>query len=166
MPEVNKGVPPATLAEFTLAAGGNTDFDDVSLVDGYNLPMRITSSGGCHVASCLVDLNPNCPAPLKGPLDQHGAPLGCKTACVANLDGNPGNSPNCCSGSHNIPATCPPSGVKFYNYFKSNCRNSYVYAYDESSKTALWTCPSAHKSVYTITFCPPTRRHAKRHPEI
>lgn len=27
------------------------------------------------------------------------------------------NSANCCSGSHNTPATCPPSGVAFYSYF-------------------------------------------------
>ena len=32
----------------------------VSLVDGYNLPMRIDTNKGCGVASCLVDLNPNC----------------------------------------------------------------------------------------------------------
>ncbi|KAK2462131.1 hypothetical protein APHAL10511_005829 [Amanita phalloides] len=149
------GVPPATLAEFTLGAGGNTDFYDVSIVDGYNLPMKITSSSGCSEASCPVDLGPNCPAPLKGPFDQSGFPIGCKSACFANLDGNPGNSANCCTGSHNTAATCPPSGVQYYSYFKNNCRNSYVYAYDESSGTALWTCPSSKGSVYTVTFCPP-----------
>lgn len=35
-----KGVPPATLAEFTLSGDGNTDFYDISIVDGYNLPAR------------------------------------------------------------------------------------------------------------------------------
>ncbi|KIY66855.1 hypothetical protein CYLTODRAFT_354310 [Cylindrobasidium torrendii FP15055 ss-10] len=33
------------------------------------------------------------------------------------------------------------------------CPNSYAYAYDESSGTALWTCPTANKADYTITFC-------------
>ena len=33
----------------------------VSLVDGYDLPMRIDNNVGCPVASCGVDLGPNCP---------------------------------------------------------------------------------------------------------
>jgi hypothetical protein len=32
----------------------------VSLVDGYNLPMRITNDKGCSIADCPVDLGPNC----------------------------------------------------------------------------------------------------------
>lgn len=32
----------STLAEFTLSASDGNDWYDVSLVDGYNLPMRIT----------------------------------------------------------------------------------------------------------------------------
>lgn len=31
-----------------------------SLVDGYNLPLRITNNVGCPVADCAVDLGPNC----------------------------------------------------------------------------------------------------------
>jgi hypothetical protein len=50
----------------------------VSLVDGYNLPMRISNNVGCNVAECAVDLGPNCPAALKGPFDASGFPLGCK----------------------------------------------------------------------------------------
>ncbi|KAJ8700880.1 hypothetical protein PTI98_003860 [Pleurotus ostreatus] len=113
------GVPPASVAEWTLQGDGNRDFYDVSLVDGYNLPMRITNNVGCPVADCAVDLGPNCPAPLKGPFDASGFPVGCRSACQANLDGNPGNSANCCSGSHNTPQTCPPSGVAFYDYFSA-----------------------------------------------
>ena len=32
----------------------------VSVVDGYNLPMAVTNDKGCTVASCPVDLGPNC----------------------------------------------------------------------------------------------------------
>ena len=39
---------------------GQPDFYDVSLVDGSNLPMTITSNKGCPTASCPVDLNPAC----------------------------------------------------------------------------------------------------------
>ncbi|KZV90874.1 thaumatin-like protein [Exidia glandulosa HHB12029] len=147
------GVTPATLAEFTLDDGGS-DWYDVSLVDGYDLPMRITNNQGCPAPQCNVDLGPNCPAPLKGPFDSTGFPLGCKSACSANLDGNPTNSANCCSGSHNTPQTCPKSGVQYYSYFKNACPNAYAYAYDEASDSALWTCPSSKLADYTITFCP------------
>jgi len=149
-------VPPATVGEWTLTGSGNLDYYDVSLVDGYNLPMAIIPSApNCSVASCPVDLGPACPMPLVGPLDTTGFPVGCKSACVANLGGNPANSSDCCSGSFNTAATCPSSGVKFYSYFKGNCPNSYAYAFDESSRTALWTCASSLSSNYTLTFCPP-----------
>lgn len=97
--------------------------------------MSVTPTAGCPAPECKADLNPDCtflhhpenssilttdfttgPAPLalKDPSGQIG---GCKSACFANLDGNPQNSANCCSGSHNVPATCPPSGVQYYDYF-------------------------------------------------
>lgn len=143
----------------------------VSLVDGFNLPMEIKPSVDCHPASCPVDLNPNCPPELAGPKDPSGKPGGCKSACFANLDGNQGDSANCCSGSHNKPETCPPSGVQFYDYFsmcnflccvqsiniafsEGRCKDAYAYAYDESSGSALWTCDSGLKADYTLTFCP------------
>lgn len=116
------------------------DYYDVSLVDGYNLPVSITASG-CSTAKCGVDLGPNCPAGLQGPYDSTGFPVGCKSDCLVST--NPSNSPSCCSGQYDTPATCPPSGVPHYSYFKNNCPDSYVYAYDESSGTALWTCSSA-----------------------
>lgn len=37
--------PPATLAEFTLNGANGMDFYDVSLVDGYNLPIMIVPKG-------------------------------------------------------------------------------------------------------------------------
>ncbi|KAI0661525.1 Osmotin thaumatin-like protein [Cubamyces menziesii] len=152
-PNTGTGVPPATVAEFTLGINGAPDNYDVSLVDGYNLPVRIDNNKGCGIADCPVDLGPNCPDPLKGPFDSTGFPVGCKSACAAGL-GDPVNNPNCCTGTHNTPATCPSSGVEYYSYFKDNCPNSYAYAYDESSGTALWTCDSSLAADYTITFCP------------
>ncbi|KAJ7633609.1 Osmotin thaumatin-like protein [Mycena polygramma] len=146
------GVPPATLAEFNFNA--DVDWLDVSLVDGYNLPMRIDNNVGCSVPSCPVDLGPNCPASQIGPYDSSGYPVGCKSACLVDaLAGNAGDSPNCCSGSHDTAATCPPSGVTNYAYFKDNCPDAYAYAFDESSGTALWTCANK-AAAYTITFCP------------
>ena len=30
------------------------------------------------------------------------------------------DSANCCSGSHNTPQTCPPSGVQYYSFFSAS----------------------------------------------
>ncbi|KAF9489251.1 Osmotin, thaumatin-like protein [Pleurotus eryngii] len=148
------GVPPVSVAEWTLQGDGNRDFYDVSLVDGFNLPMSITNDRGCPTADCPVDLDAICPAELGGPTDANGALLGCNSVCTANLDGNPADSANCCSGSHNTLETCPSSGVRDYNFFKSNCPNSYAYAFDEPGGTALFTCDSGVLADYTLTFCP------------
>ncbi|KAF7292727.1 hypothetical protein MIND_01171000 [Mycena indigotica] len=149
------GVPPATVAEFNLHDAAGLDWYDVSLVDGYNLPMRISTDVGCPAPDCPVDLGPNCPTELKGPFDSVGFPVGCKTACtVDSLAGHNAHNPNCCTNEYNTPATCPPSGVRHYDYFKRNCPNSYAYAFDEGSGTALWTCASSRNAHYTITFCP------------
>ncbi|KAF8477825.1 thaumatin family-domain-containing protein [Russula ochroleuca] len=155
-PHSGTGTPPATLAEWTLQSNGSFDFYDVSVVDGFNIPMSIIPSAtNCSTASCPNDLNAGCPSQLVGPTNSSGNTVGCKSACEANLDNNPTNSANCCTGSHNTNATCPASGVQYYSYFKTSCPNSYVYAYDESSGTALWTCNSALNSDYRLTFCPP-----------
>nr|VDD02347.1 unnamed protein product [Brassica rapa] len=58
------GKQPVSLAEFTLAS---LDFYDVSLVDGFNLPMTLTpvnGTGNCTVVRCVADLRPRCPAEL------------------------------------------------------------------------------------------------------
>ncbi|EIW57351.1 Osmotin thaumatin-like protein [Trametes versicolor FP-101664 SS1] len=151
-PHTGTGVPPATLAEFTLGTNGVPDSYDVSMVDGHNLPMRITPSHpDCHVTDCPVNLVENCPEPLSAPTDESGKLWGCKTSCSAGLAGYD-NSPNCCSGEFNSPAKCPSSGVAYYEHFKGNCPNAYAYAYDDA--TALFSCDSALQTDYTITFCP------------
>lgn len=131
--------PPATLAEFTLGSG-TMDFYDVSLVDGYNLPMMVEVSGGsgaCAPTGCVVDLNRNCPTELR--VDDGSA---CRSACEAF-----GTPEYCCSGAYNSPAACAPS--VYSQMFKSACPRSYSYAYDDATST--FTCTSAD---YTVTFCP------------
>ncbi|KAJ8767082.1 hypothetical protein K2173_012673 [Erythroxylum novogranatense] len=131
--------PPATLAEFTLGTGGQ-DFYDVSLVDGYNVPMLIEGSGGsgtCASTGCSTDLNRQCPEELK----VEGGEA-CKSACEAF-----GSPEYCCSGAFNTPDTCKPS--VYSEMFKSACPRSYSYAYDDATST--FTCTGAD---YTMTFCP------------
>lgn len=146
------GVPPVTVAEWTLIPDGEDNYD-VSLVDGFNIPLTVTTTVDCPEASCPKDLNPECPDELKL-AGADGNTAGCRTACSANLDGDASNSPNCCSGDFDTPDKCPADGVEYYDYFKGGCPNAYAYAYDESSGTALWTCSGASAADYTVTFCP------------
>ncbi|XP_077246565.1 thaumatin-like protein 1 [Tasmannia lanceolata] len=130
--------PPATLAEFTLGSG-TQDFYDVSLVDGYNLPMVVMGSGGtgtCGATGCIVDLNRNCPEELRV-----GNGEGCRSACEAF-----GKPEYCCSGEYSNPNTYRPS--VYSEMFKSACPKSYSYAYDDATST--FTCTGAN---YEITFC-------------
>ncbi|KIM38807.1 hypothetical protein M413DRAFT_19912 [Hebeloma cylindrosporum] len=149
-PHTGIGVPPVTLAQWNLDEGGS-DWYYISLIDGFNLPMSNTNNVGCPVAECAVDLVRDCPKALEGPYTTNGWPIGCKSACLANLNGNQANSPDCCTGQYSTPKTCPASGVTFRQYFKSSCPSALTYAYDDA---ALLTCPSYNSAGYTVTFCP------------
>ncbi|CAE6427414.1 unnamed protein product [Rhizoctonia solani] len=156
------GSSPTTHAEWTLAPGDGSgaDYYDISIVQGFNLPMQVVPSAmGCGIAECAVDLNANCPDPLRGPFapnTNNTVPIGCKSACTANLDGNPANSAACCTGEFTAQGACPTSGVPFYDYFKKACPFTYAYSQDVTSGTALQTCPGSSYPDYTVTFCPPT----------
>ncbi|KAG8095491.1 hypothetical protein GUJ93_ZPchr0012g20592 [Zizania palustris] len=141
--------PPATLAEFTLDGGGGLDFYDVSLVDGYNLPVLVEPSGGggagslsssatCAPAGCAANLNAMCPAELRT-----GGGAACRSACDAF-----GRPEFCCSGAYANPTTCRPTAYSLV--FKSACPRSYSYAFDDPTST--FTCSGGPD--YTVTFCP------------
>lgn len=137
------GTPPATLIELTLDSQTDSlDFYDVSLVDGYNVPMSITPSGGtgnCSAIPCVSDLNLKCPPELQVKSGDHVE--GCKSACMAF------NTPEyCCKGAFNDPKICQAS--KYSEIFKAACPKAYSYAYDDATST--YTCRDAN---YLITFC-------------
>ncbi|OMO83560.1 Thaumatin [Corchorus olitorius] len=137
-------IPPASLAEFTLNGAGGLDFYDVSLVDGYNLPMMVTPQGGsggnCSSAGCAADLNGDCPLELKVVDGTDG--VACKSACDAF-----GDPQYCCSGEYATPNSCKPSS--YSEFFKTACPTAYSYAYDDGTST--FTCAGAD---YVVTFCP------------
>ncbi|KAJ4836300.1 hypothetical protein Tsubulata_049989 [Turnera subulata] len=141
--------PPATLAEFTLNGAGGLDFYDVSLVDGYNLPMLVipkkVTRGGCGATGCLIDLNSACPSELKLAArgSSGGGGVACRSACEAF-----GDPRFCCSEAYSTPDTCGPS--VYSEFFKHACPRAYSYAYDD--KTSTYTCANAD---YVIIFCPP-----------
>lgn len=136
------GIPPATLAEFTLGGADRKDFFDISLVDGFNLPVLVKPDGRCSSTACPVDINRGCRNEL-AVRDRHGGIIERKSACVAF------NQPQyCCTGSYASPKTCKPT--KYSQIFKRQYPQAYSYAYNDASST--FTCPTGVN--YQITFCP------------
>ncbi|KAJ1269218.1 hypothetical protein BS78_07G193600 [Paspalum vaginatum] len=140
--------PPSTLFEVTLGKGAaDLDYYDVSLVDGYNLPVVAvprarTGGGGCNATGCMSDLNRSCPKELQ--VECGGGTVACRSACEAF-----GQDQFCCSGAYATPTTCRPTA--YSSVFKSACPRAYSYAYDDRSST--FTCNNA--ADYTIAFCLP-----------
>ncbi|XP_070495986.1 uncharacterized protein [Chironomus tepperi] len=152
------GIPPASLAEFTLDGWGGQDYYDVSLVDGYNLPIKINPIPGtfrkvsdsyfdCNPAGCYRDLNEICPNELA--IWNNGWKIACKSACLAfNTD------QYCCRGAYGTPQTCKSSNwpVNYPAIFKQACPDAYSYAYDDTTST--FTCHGNPETGYEIVFCP------------
>ncbi|KAL2558879.1 Pathogenesis-related thaumatin superfamily protein [Forsythia ovata] len=139
--------PPASLFEITIGVGDEKDFYDVSIVDGYNLPLFAAPRGvhgGCNATGCTADINVGCPKELQviSSDEGEGGVVGCKSACEAfRLD------QYCCSGEFANPSTCRPS---FYStIFKTVCPTAYSYAFDDGTST--FTCKAYE---YAIIFCP------------
>jgi hypothetical protein len=147
------GKTPATLAEITFSAGPpNPDFYDISMVDGYNLPLAIAPLAGsfvktpgaaydCLTPSCVSDLNATCPADLRLP-GPGGKTVGCFSACEKY-----GTDQFCCRGAFGTAQTCPPFDAS--RTFKAACPTAYSYAYDDATST--FTCKGED---YVIWFCP------------
>ncbi|XP_042500670.1 thaumatin-like protein 1b [Macadamia integrifolia] len=138
-------IPPATLAEFTIGSNSaDQEFYDVSLVDGFNLPLSVTPQGGtgdCKTVGCSANVNSVCPSELSAK-GSDGTTIACKSACTQF-----GNPEYCCTGAFNTSQTCKPT--KYSQIFKGQCPQAYSYAYDDPTSTA--TCTGAN---YLITFCP------------
>ncbi|KAM7510151.1 hypothetical protein LguiB_009026 [Lonicera macranthoides] len=137
------GAPPATLAEFGLNSANDLDFYDVSLVDGFNLPMLIVPQGGtgvnCNNSGCISDLNQACPSELKV-TGNGGEGVACKSPCVAF-----GTAQYCCTGAND---TCNLNSYTVY--FMKTCPRTYSYPTDQV--TTSYSCAAG--AGYLITFCP------------
>ncbi|XP_065855216.1 thaumatin-like protein 1 [Euphorbia lathyris] len=139
------GNPPVTLIEFTLAENNGQDFYDISLVDGFNVPVSVSPQGGsgdtCITSSCAANVNAVC-LPEFQVTGSNGV-VACKSACAAL------NQPQyCCTGEFNSPETCKPTN--YSEIFKNQCPQAYSYAYDDPSST--FSCTGGAN--YAITFCP------------
>ncbi|XP_042515824.1 protein P21-like [Macadamia integrifolia] len=126
------GSPPNTLAEFGLNQYQNLDFFDISLVDGFNIPMDFSpTSGNCNGIRCSADINGQCPQELK-------APGGCNNPCTVYK-----TDEYCCNSGSCGPTT-------YSQFFKDRCPDAYSYPKDDATST--FTCPGGTN--YRVTFCP------------
>ncbi|XP_057522800.1 thaumatin-like protein [Amaranthus tricolor] len=141
------GTPPATLVELTFGTSlSPTHFYDVSLVDGFNLPVSVIPLVGkgkreqCGVAACEADLNVWCPSGLA--VRAQKMVVGCKSPCLAS-----GSPRDCCTGEFSWAEKCLPTVVG--RLFKMVCPRAYSHPFDE--KTGLKTCKASR---YVVSFCP------------
>ncbi|KAL3743093.1 hypothetical protein ACJRO7_018399 [Eucalyptus globulus] len=125
------GSPPNTLVEFALFS--YSDFLDISLVNGFNLPMLLRPiTGLCRGIRCSDDINGQCPDKLK-------APGGCNNPCTVF-----NTTEYCCN---NKSVSC--GSTAYSQFFKDKCPDAYTYPLDVP---ATITCPSGTN--YKVTFCP------------
>ncbi|RWR88668.1 thaumatin-like protein [Cinnamomum micranthum f. kanehirae] len=131
---IRYGQPPNTLAEFALKQFNNLDFFDISLVDGFNVPMEFSpTSGGCtRGINCTADIKGQCPNELR-------VPGGCHNPCTVF-----GTDQYCCNSS----GSCGPTS--YSRFFKDRCPDAYSYPLDD--QTSTFTCPSGAN--YRVVFCP------------
>ena len=135
-----------TLGEFTLNSFDDLDFYDVSMVDGANLPMYITTSNtttpdqvdsrGCSSGGCTK--------PVVCPSAMTVAGGACESPCAA-FD----NDMYCCRGTWAGRADCDPSKwtPDYALVFKDAEPYAYSYSYDDS---ATMSCKG--ECDYRITF--------------
>lgn len=142
------GVPgatnPASLAEFFFHGIGGKDFYDISLVDGFNIPMSITPDGGdppngysCGSPKCHIE---TCP-PEFAVLDSTGNVISCQSDCSKT-----GDDQHCCAGDYNHPDICKPSDNAMA--IKEVCPDAYSFAYDDQQST--FECAA---EAFTVHFC-------------
>lgn len=128
------GVPPNTLAEFALNQWNNLDFYDISLIDGFNIPMNFVPASGCSSvgAHCSADVNSKCPNELKTTGGY------CLNACQVFK-----TNEYCCN-----TGSCGPT--RYSQFFKNLCPQAYSYPKDDPTST--FTCPGGTN--YQVVFCP------------
>ncbi|GAM90820.1 hypothetical protein ANO11243_088650 [Dothideomycetidae sp. 11243] len=161
---VATGEVPVTLAEFTLNGSNSQTFYDISLVDGYNLPMAIVTINPSSLPpnkgnpSCVATASSWCPwdlqefpptTPNNGVYPYPDTDIArpafdpCESACAKYR-----TDKYCCTGSHDGPSKCKP------NYYstsaKTMCPDAYSYAYDDQTSTFI----TQQGPGFNIIFCP------------
>ncbi|XP_073107603.1 thaumatin-like protein 1 [Elaeis guineensis] len=170
------GSPPNTLAEFALNQNSpgyynNLDFIDISLTQGFNVPMnfRSTSASSSIVisASSSVVIQFSVDISLvqgfNVPMDFRSTSSDCSVdiQCTADVVGQCPSALKVAGGCDdpctifNTPQYCCPSGsscepTTYSEFFKSLCPNAFSYPKDDA--TSIFTCLGGTN--YNVTFCP------------
>lgn len=143
--DINKGMSPATRAEFRLGDNG-LDFYTVNVVEGFNIPIAVTPMGAsgenlnCSSAGCPANINTMCPTELK--VMENEDVVACQGACSTD------NLENFCCLKSNFSTseTCDPSSYALT--FKTACPHAYSYPHNKEN---TFSCSS---KLYKIIFCP------------
>ncbi|GMQ05306.1 hypothetical protein CsSME_00050386 [Camellia sinensis var. sinensis] len=116
------GQAPNTLAEFALNQPNNLDFFDISLVNGFNIPLDFSpTTVVCKSARCAANIVGECPTELQ-------TPGGCNNPCTVFK-----TNEYCCTDG---PGACGPT--RFSKFFKDRCPDTY----SNPDSTSLFTCPA------------------------
>lgn len=133
---------PVTLVELNL--GSDMSFYDISMVDGFNIPMSLQPNtyvdDGCITPCVSTDINSICPSELSVK-NQQGVTVACMSECTAT-----GSAAACCSGKYDNANMCKPTTSS--ELFKQAAPDVYSYAWDNN---ATFECQSPS---WTITLCP------------
>ncbi|KAG8382275.1 hypothetical protein BUALT_Bualt05G0059800 [Buddleja alternifolia] len=110
------------------------DYVDISLVEGFNVPMEFSpTTNVCRNLRCMAPIVDQCPNELR-------VRGGCNNLCtVYNVN------EYCCTDG---PGSCGPT--TFSRFFKDRCPHAYSYPQDD--RTSLFTCPAGTN--YKVVFCP------------
>jgi Thaumatin family len=159
---------PHTLVEMNL---GNTDWYDLSHVDGANLPLGFylvkgsftppTTQNECNCLDreCRIDIKNTTCIERNKLRDKNGKVFACAAECRVDPAGNPDHDVACCVNGASVPDKCLPTEPAIqrdYQMFRFPCPQVYSYPYDEMHEVdqnyVLCTC-SAHPD-YDAIFCP------------
>ncbi|KAI7861763.1 thaumatin [Spinellus fusiger] len=115
---------PASLAEFNFGSFAGLTFFDVSLVDGFNVPLSVQPNGGTNCPSASCHKLPACPNgnQFKN-INNNGKVVSCQ-------------NPNRDSGATTYAATT-----------KKACPTVYTYSHDDNATLACKT------NSFTVTLC-------------
>jgi hypothetical protein len=137
---------PASLAELTLTKSATgLDFYDVSLVDGFNLPIAIDALGhtpdpahpySCGSPTCSANLDTTCAAPFQD--SSGGQVIACANDACKVVGGNDAGSPACVYPN------------QYTEFFKNACPTAYSFPSDDPTST--FTCKGFND--YAVVFCP------------
>jgi len=180
--QVGQSVPPCpsggcqppsdTKVEFffpSASDNGNQVWYDISLVDGYSLPVEInpsTQTDSCVVTNCALSLD-SCPSNENSGLGdlhvyENGQAVSCLSPCkrwnypppygLGNSEQQDPGLHYCCPTPPIYPTECrqgPVVSTQYVNLIHSTCPSAYSYAYDDEG--GLHTCPVS--TSFAVTFC-------------